>query len=317
MSSSSELEDEEEEDAVYVIKEIINDRIRNGRHEYLVRWEGYSDSDNTWQDESTLENAQQALEDYLKLKEAMKQSKSSSKSSRPRGRPRKDSKQNNDNRNLDKCSSSSEEYKIISNSDSLSDSPFAEEAQFKNDSESEISSSNESEISESSDEYSSSKTRKKMKKSYNQKKKSNRKTIKKETPKKKRRRRIRDEKYMSSDYSDTDLQYSPDPSHAIIVDSIDEPSESSILENDLLGEYVVQDPSRVLTKEKYEKKLKKLEMKKYRAIVSKNNDVFEVIDKNGNIKKMDKSKIMKKCPNLYIKYLETKVYMKIFENVTF
>ena len=33
----------------YVVEKILNHRIRNGRHQWLVKWQGYDDSMNTWE----------------------------------------------------------------------------------------------------------------------------------------------------------------------------------------------------------------------------------------------------------------------------
>ena len=52
----------------YEVDQILQHRSHRGRIQYLVRWKGYKAEDDTWQDESDLENAAQKLEEYKQLK---------------------------------------------------------------------------------------------------------------------------------------------------------------------------------------------------------------------------------------------------------
>lgn len=45
----------------YEVDAVIGERKRNGRTEYLIRWRGYSESDATWESETSLENAADAI----------------------------------------------------------------------------------------------------------------------------------------------------------------------------------------------------------------------------------------------------------------
>ncbi|KAF7273788.1 chromobox protein homolog 5-like [Rhynchophorus ferrugineus] len=51
-SSSSEPDEPAEE---YVVEKIIDCRIKSGVKEYLLKWIGYDDKDNTWEPESNLD----------------------------------------------------------------------------------------------------------------------------------------------------------------------------------------------------------------------------------------------------------------------
>ena len=48
----------------YEVKEIIGSRTRHNEQEYLIKWEGYDSSENTWELIKNLTNCQQLIEDY-------------------------------------------------------------------------------------------------------------------------------------------------------------------------------------------------------------------------------------------------------------
>lgn len=36
-------------DEEYVVEKIVDKRTKNGRHEYFLKWKGYSSAENTWE----------------------------------------------------------------------------------------------------------------------------------------------------------------------------------------------------------------------------------------------------------------------------
>ncbi|KAH0786874.1 chromobox protein 5 [Histomonas meleagridis] len=71
ISSSSESENydnyEEESAEEYEVEAIVNDRIVHRRRQFLLKWKGYPDSENTWEDEKNL-NCPELVKEYLKKK---------------------------------------------------------------------------------------------------------------------------------------------------------------------------------------------------------------------------------------------------------
>uniref|UniRef100_A0A0N5A884 Chromo domain-containing protein n=1 Tax=Syphacia muris TaxID=451379 RepID=A0A0N5A884_9BILA len=63
---SKETTAEMNEDEEYVVEKILNKRVMNksGRVEYLIKWKGYSDAENTWEPEENCVSAREAIIDF-------------------------------------------------------------------------------------------------------------------------------------------------------------------------------------------------------------------------------------------------------------
>ena len=48
----------------YEVESILNHRSRRGQMQYLVKWKGYPDHENSWLPETSLNNAQELLQNY-------------------------------------------------------------------------------------------------------------------------------------------------------------------------------------------------------------------------------------------------------------
>ena len=49
---------------MYSVEKIIDKRIVGGKVQYLVKWEGYSESDNTWEPLANIESVDHLIEEY-------------------------------------------------------------------------------------------------------------------------------------------------------------------------------------------------------------------------------------------------------------
>ncbi|XP_063700339.1 heterochromatin protein 1-like [Culicoides brevitarsis] len=79
-SNPSGSEDESED---YVVEKIVNRRVNKGKVEYLLKWKGYDESQNTWEPKENLECPELIKEFEDKRKSGKEKEKEKEKDSKP------------------------------------------------------------------------------------------------------------------------------------------------------------------------------------------------------------------------------------------
>ena len=67
------------DDTYFIVEKILDKRVIQGKTEYLIKWQGYSDAENSWEPYENLKHLNQLIQEFEKKYESnQKQSNPSS-----------------------------------------------------------------------------------------------------------------------------------------------------------------------------------------------------------------------------------------------
>ncbi|XP_063979905.1 uncharacterized protein LOC135163926 [Diachasmimorpha longicaudata] len=110
-TTSQDNTDENEEEKEYEVEKIVAHRTIKGRRQFLVRWKGYNDDADTWEQEKDL-SCPQLIEDFLNEQDSKDEGESSNKSPKKVERKAKKPKKANNVKKENNSKEDNAEYEV-------------------------------------------------------------------------------------------------------------------------------------------------------------------------------------------------------------
>lgn len=119
---ADEVVEEEEEEEEYVVEKVLNRRVVKGKVEYLLKWKGFSNEDNTWEPEENLD-CPDLIAEYLQKQKSANEGKRKAAGDAD-GDESKSKKKKDDNEKLRGFARGLEPERIIGATDSTGELMF-------------------------------------------------------------------------------------------------------------------------------------------------------------------------------------------------